>query len=80
MKKKEMQQRLETMLTVLPTQEDLKILDFDFSDVMTADQVLTQDERNKLIKLVRSARTTKATMRQVFTIVSAAIKVALLLK
>jgi hypothetical protein len=80
MKKKEMQERLEAMVTALPTDEELRILDFDFSDFMTADQILTADERDKLLKSVKSARITKATLRRIFTAATTAIKIAMVLK
>jgi len=80
MTKKEMQERLVALVESLPTEEDLTPLGFDLSQITTADEVLTQEKRDELLKAVKSARMTKETMRRIFNLTSAIVKAAILFK
>ena len=77
--KKDLQAKLIDIIERLPDDKEL-ILGFDLNKLTTADSILSKEDKETLIKQIKSAKTTKQTLRRTLALLAGLVKVALLLR
>jgi len=74
----ELQNKLIKIIEELPSQEEDKLLDFDLGVINDGQQLLTDEAKQRLIKQIKSAKTTKVQLRRAFALLSGLTKIALM--